>query len=271
MAPARVCGRTTAHLDNTRKRKGFSGLPIAASCGGRLFPQSAKDERRGDLDALRGFAMILGIVLHASLAYFSYPWPVQNPQQLNLLGVLYAAIHGFRMPLFFLLSGFFTMLILRRRGLQAMLMQRALRILLPLALATVTLLPLDRVVIAWAINRSTVAMADLNPLMGSVLAGDRVGLQQRLSDAEEGSETPLGAWWPVLLPLSVFLLFPLGLATIGQRHWAVLLQPAYAWGMSLSLIGLFRRFFPQERPAVRWLSDVSYWMYLIHLPLVIVA
>lgn len=146
-----------------------------------------------------------------------------------------------------------------------------MRILLPLALATVTLLPLDRVVIAWAINRSTVAMADLNPLMGSVLAGDRVGLQQRLSDAEEGSETPLGAWWPVLLPLSVFLLFPLGLATIGQRHWAVLLQPAYAWGMSLSLIGLFRRFFPQERPAVRWLSDVSYWMYLIHLPLVIVA
>ena len=116
-----------------------------------------------------------------------------------------------------------------------------MRILLPLALATVTLLPLDRVVIAWAINRSTVAMADLNPLMGSVLAGDRVGLQQRLSDAEEGSATPLGAWWPVLLPLSVFLLFPLGLATIGQRHWAVLLQPAYAWGISLGLIGLFRR------------------------------
>ena len=30
------------HLGNTQKHQGFLGLPIAASCGGRLFPQSAK-------------------------------------------------------------------------------------------------------------------------------------------------------------------------------------------------------------------------------------
>ena len=29
------------HLGNPGKRRGFSGLPVAASCGGRLFPQSA--------------------------------------------------------------------------------------------------------------------------------------------------------------------------------------------------------------------------------------
>jgi len=28
------------HLGNTQKRQGFSGLPIAASCGRRLYPQS---------------------------------------------------------------------------------------------------------------------------------------------------------------------------------------------------------------------------------------
>ena len=40
MAPARECGRTIVHLGNTQKRQGFSGVPIAASCDGRLFPQS---------------------------------------------------------------------------------------------------------------------------------------------------------------------------------------------------------------------------------------
>ena len=29
------------HLGNTQKRRGFSGLAIAASCGGRLLPPSA--------------------------------------------------------------------------------------------------------------------------------------------------------------------------------------------------------------------------------------
>ena len=35
------------HLGNTRKRRGFSGLPIAASYGGRLFPEPAKSCRGG--------------------------------------------------------------------------------------------------------------------------------------------------------------------------------------------------------------------------------
>jgi hypothetical protein len=30
------------HLGNARKRRGFSGLPLAASCGGRLVPESAR-------------------------------------------------------------------------------------------------------------------------------------------------------------------------------------------------------------------------------------
>jgi hypothetical protein len=29
------------HLGNTGKSRGFSGLPVAASCGGRLIPQPA--------------------------------------------------------------------------------------------------------------------------------------------------------------------------------------------------------------------------------------
>jgi glucan biosynthesis protein C len=39
--------------------------------------------------------------------------------------------------------------------------------------------------------------------------------------------------------------------------------------VSLGLVGLFHRWCTRERPAVRLLADASYWMYLVHLPLVI--
>ncbi|MFM7077657.1 MAG: acyltransferase family protein, partial [Planctomycetaceae bacterium] len=99
--------------------------------------------RRHDLDALRATAMLLGIALHASLAYVpGIPWPVQDAHPAPWLGLLFLAIHGFRMPLFFLLSGFFTALLWQRRGAAAMLAQRYQRIFVPLVLGSVTLLPL---------------------------------------------------------------------------------------------------------------------------------
>ena len=42
------------------------------------------------------------------------------------------AIHGFRMPLFFVVSGFFAAMLWRQRGMKEMLKHRAKRILLPL-------------------------------------------------------------------------------------------------------------------------------------------
>jgi peptidoglycan/LPS O-acetylase OafA/YrhL len=79
----------------------------------------------------------------------------------------------------------------------------------------------------------------------------------------------MGRHWRVVLPLSIVVLFPAAIATIGNRPAAVVLQTAFAWGMSLSLIGLFHALLHRERPWVRWLSDASYWVYLLHLPLVI--
>jgi glucan biosynthesis protein C len=62
-----------------------------------------------------------------------------------------------------------------------------------------------------------------------------------------------------------------GLATMNDRLLATILQPAYAWTMALGLIGLFHRFFAEPRPAMSWLADASYWMYLVHVPLVMAA
>ncbi|MBT7422381.1 MAG: hypothetical protein HN780_28035, partial [Gemmatimonadetes bacterium] len=50
--------------------------------------------RRCDLDALRGFAMLLGIALHAGLSFTPLFWPIQDTQQNELFGLFCAAIHG---------------------------------------------------------------------------------------------------------------------------------------------------------------------------------
>ena len=88
--------------------------------------------------------------------------------------------------------------------------------------------------------------------------------------AAEGMQTRLGARWPLLLPAAV-VLFAVGVATIGLRPAAAVLQPAYAWAMSLGLIGLFHRLFPRPSARVAWLADAAYWMYLAHVPLVLAA
>jgi len=86
----------------------------------------------------------------------------------------------------------------------------------------------------------------------------------------EGMETRLGARWPLILPAAVVLLVA-GVATIGIRPAEVVLQPAYAWAMSLGLIGLFHRLFPRPSARIAWLADAAYWMYLAHVPLVLGA
>ena len=108
--------------------------------------------RRHDLDALRAFAMLLGILLHVGLSFTPFPWPVQDTRQSPLVGLGFAAIHGFRMPLFFLVSGFFTAMLWNKRGPRALLRHRAMRILLPCLLGLVTIVPLTDWASKWAMG-----------------------------------------------------------------------------------------------------------------------
>jgi peptidoglycan/LPS O-acetylase OafA/YrhL len=471
-------------------------------------------QRRTDLDALRSFAMLLGIALHASLSFFAFPWPVHDTQRSDLLPLFQLTVHGFRMPLFFLLSGYFTMLVYRRRGLKSLLEQRFIRIFLPLVIATATIVPLDMAIkgfaersirpepaieeilagneaavrhrlatpgaverkdafyghtpLGWAamhgdpaivaavldagasvnecdgsgntalhavayfgrdaagrvfvergadplarnvVGRLPAAVmalpadfaAEYAPLLGlnTLNVDDVLQGRERLRDilpsgpnpegtfggpldrmtlafwraissewlrlgvgswslhpvdtnlfdhlwflwflcwlvaifallavtgllpsgrhlwwfvaasclsyavmgmslagfygpdtsygilpkphvfgyyacfyfygvatfAAEGIDTRLGRHWKFLLPAAA-VLFVAGLATMNDRLLATILQPAYAWTMALGLIGLFHRFFAEPRPAMTWLADASYWMYLVHVPLVMVA
>lgn len=112
-------------------------------------PTPSQFSRRHDLDALRAIAMLLGIGLHGALCYaVDFPWPVRDPQQHWGFTGLFFAIHGFRMPLFFLVSGFFTAMLWRKRGLKALLTHRFKRIFLPLVLGIITIVPLINLTVA---------------------------------------------------------------------------------------------------------------------------
>lgn len=118
-------------------------------------PHSSKIiARRHDLDALRAVAMLLGIVLHGLMPFMPGLSVIRDTQTAGWVWILFLGIHGFRMPLFFLVSGFFTAMLWQKRGVQTMLRQRSVRILLPCLLGTVTIVPLDTYVGRWAANYS---------------------------------------------------------------------------------------------------------------------
>ena len=129
--------------------------PIAADAMTSPDATPSGGKRRHDLDALRGFAMLLGIGLHASLSFFPGFWAVtDNKADLDAgYDEFFLAVHGFRMPLFFLLSGFFTVMVWRRRGMSSLLGQRVKRIAVPLAIGVVTIVPLVDWVVERAVDR----------------------------------------------------------------------------------------------------------------------
>jgi peptidoglycan/LPS O-acetylase OafA/YrhL len=43
-----------------------------------------------------------------------------------------------------------------------------------------------------------------------------------------------------------------------------------AWSWALALVGMAQRFLDQESAVRRYLADASYWIYLVHLPIVVV-
>jgi peptidoglycan/LPS O-acetylase OafA/YrhL len=109
-----------------------------------MAAQRLMDERRYyGLDALRGVAMLLGIVLHTAMFYMaSEIIPIADPQRSPVFDVVVLFIHSFRMPLFFLLSGFFAALLVEKYGLKRAYRNRFDRILVPFLVACVTVVPI---------------------------------------------------------------------------------------------------------------------------------
>lgn len=93
------------------------------------------NERYHDLDALRAFAMVLGVAFHSALfvtplRYF--PWPVHVGVVQPAITGICLFIHIFRLPLFFFLAGCFAHVSYQRSGARGFIYHRLIRIGLPL-------------------------------------------------------------------------------------------------------------------------------------------
>ena len=310
-------------------------------------PVEAASRRFHELDAMRAFAMLLGIVLHTALFFVPDLWSKAYsaegyPAEVSgIYTLMFFAIHGFRMPVFFLLSGFFTALLWQRKGLRQLAIQRLKRIGLPLAIGAFTVIPITTFTFLWAFDVEEFSffwwpfiwLTTLSHLWflwfllwlcaGFILA---VKLGVKFShpaiwwlavplslapqllmhepvfgpDTSEGlipnpvvlgyyalffvfgvflyqRNIQISRWWALALFPALTLVFFGGLTLLFEveEDWSKpltdVLQMAFAWLMCFGLIGLFRLIASRERFWVRYVSDASYWLYLWHLPLIVIA
>lgn len=96
---------------------------------------SSGGERWHDLDAVRAFALFLGIVLHGVMSFMEPRfWVVADVATSTGANVTFYVIHMFRMITFFVLAGFFARLLLQKRDnkIGAFLGNRLKRVGIPL-------------------------------------------------------------------------------------------------------------------------------------------
>jgi peptidoglycan/LPS O-acetylase OafA/YrhL len=112
--------------------------------------ERAADEatRLHALDALRGLAIGLVVVGHGVMSYatpaYGPVWVVRVPPEEAswALGGIFWWLHGFRLPLYFVLAGFFAARLSASRGPHGFIRQRVARILVPFVAGVVVLLPI---------------------------------------------------------------------------------------------------------------------------------
>ncbi|MEN8864180.1 MAG: acyltransferase family protein [Akkermansiaceae bacterium] len=154
------------------------------------------------LDGLRSGAMLLGLVLHGVLSFSGMgAWLAMDVKTApEVIFPFMDWIHGFRMPLFFLVSGFFTAMMWRKRGMEGLVKQRLLRVGVPLVLGVIVIFPSMTGLWVWGEQvkkeRRELATPVGGGLPAAVLGGDfdEVGkLLRRGADpnSRDGNGTPL--------------------------------------------------------------------------------
>jgi len=193
-------------------------------------------ERLHGLDALRGGALMLGLVLHAAMAYIPQPiWIATDQSAAPGAGVVFFVIHLFRMTTFFLIAGLFAHMMIARRGWLKFAIDRASRIGGALAIFWGLVLAGIIAVLLWrvAIDNGGTLPTDGPPpppltletfplthlwflwvllifyavllLARAVLSLDRGGGIARLADRLTGAL--IGPWTPVILAAPLALAF----------------------------------------------------------------
>jgi glucans biosynthesis protein C len=119
------------------------------------------------MDNLRAIAMVTGIFFHAALAYspmIHSIWPSANPQNHWLFDLFAWGSHLFRMPVFFVMAGFFCALVLKKSDGFTFMKNRLIRIALPL----VIFLPILSIAMMFIIQYGLEQIQNKNPFLNFI-------------------------------------------------------------------------------------------------------
>jgi hypothetical protein len=312
--------------------------------------------------------MWLGIVLHVAINHTTGPSPLpfHDPQTSPFADLILVFIHAFRMPVFFILAGYFVALLVARRGYKGMLAHRLRRLALPFAIFWPVLIVCTTVLMLVYLHLMTYGTAGVDLslitkkpkatspfntmhmwfiyyliwfcIFTAVFAPAAARIPARLQSAINGIFRTLASnWWgPLVLaiPLAMvgsfyragilapngsfiphvnelvhnglffvfglylyrhqdflfplytakcwrntiagFVVFVLVLSAFksfvanphGVPHieaWIAFLYNLTSWLWSFALIGLFLRYMPTQNRVLGYVSESSYWVFLVHM------
>ena len=180
-------------------------------------------QRYHGLDLLRSVAMLLGLVFHAPLIYYT----PELARAFQFFGSVPSAgpgtdfavvwIHAWRMPTFFLLAGFFAVLVLQRKGPAWFARDRAVRIGLTMFVFTVWMSwmfddSLSTLYHYWFLYYLLVIIAGFIPVYWLVA---RLSTFLNFSTITWVVSRPL-----IFVPVAILLLWPLTLGAREYGFWA---------------------------------------------------
>ncbi len=147
-----------------------------------------ENNRLDYLDAVRAFALLLGIVFHASLSFLPIfiGWAVMDVSTSSRVTVFMQISHSFRMELFFLIAGFFSHMAFHRKGTVDFLKSRLSRIAGPFIIGWFILYPL--IIASWIMGGQSM-QGEVN-----ILSGLRQGFQT-LGNSPTGWFTGSHLWF----------------------------------------------------------------------------
>lgn len=280
-------------------------------------------ERYHALDSMRAAMMLLGIYLHVVVGYSGNGhWPYIDAHPTPVLDWSLGLIHGFRMPAFFAMAGFFGGLLWERRGPAEFARNRFHRIVLPFAIFWTLMFPgiypfihtfhplhlwfLEYLAILYVVGGLTASFvrapwvdtafrwALRQPYAPAIFAA----LSYPALRAMHGNLKDCDGFMPEPLILAAYVV-PFGFGWLlyrsrdllprFERHIPIYLLAAFAgfvaygttrifrsagnvlmcWCLIFALLGMFLRFASRPSPRWRYASDASYWMYIMHAPVVI--
>jgi len=91
------------------------------------------------LDFARGILMSMGIILHTAYIFSTYKWRISSGEENVFFSYVIDFIHSFRMESFYIVSGFFSMMVVERYSIKKFLVTRLVRLGVPMLFCGLTL------------------------------------------------------------------------------------------------------------------------------------